>query len=97
MLYNLLVPLADDYLIFNLFRYLTFRSGGAVMTALFISFVLGPHRYLLAEAPSQKRRPADPGGRAGKPSVDQKGRHAHHGRLPDPDRHYPPPPCFGRT
>ena len=42
MLYNLLVPLADDYLIFNLFRYLTFRSGGAVMTALFISFVLGP-------------------------------------------------------
>ena len=42
MLYNLLVPLADDYLVFNLFRYLTFRSGAAIMTALVISFILGP-------------------------------------------------------
>jgi len=42
MLFNLLTPLADEYAIFNLFRYLTFRSGGAVMTALVISFVVGP-------------------------------------------------------
>lgn len=42
MLYLLLSPLADEYQIFNLFRYLTFRSGGAVMTALFIAFVVGP-------------------------------------------------------
>ena len=42
MLYNLLFPLADEYQIFNLFRYLTFRTGGAVMTALVISFVMGP-------------------------------------------------------
>ncbi|MFZ5790721.1 MAG: phospho-N-acetylmuramoyl-pentapeptide-transferase [Pseudomonadota bacterium] len=42
MLYNLLAPLADEIAIFNLFRYLTFRSGGAVMTALVVSFVLGP-------------------------------------------------------
>lgn len=42
MLYNLLFPLADDYQVFNLFRYLTFRTGGAIMTALVISFVLGP-------------------------------------------------------
>jgi phospho-N-acetylmuramoyl-pentapeptide-transferase len=42
MLFNLLTPLADEYTIFNLFRYLTFRSGGAVMTALVISFVVGP-------------------------------------------------------
>ncbi len=42
MLYNLLVPLAEDQQIFNLFRYLTFRTGGAIMTALVISFVLGP-------------------------------------------------------
>ena len=42
MLFNLLTPLADDYIIFNLFRYLTFRSGGAVLTALVISFVVGP-------------------------------------------------------
>jgi phospho-N-acetylmuramoyl-pentapeptide-transferase len=42
MLYNLLYPLADEYTIFNLFRYLTFRTGGAVMTALIIAFVIGP-------------------------------------------------------
>ncbi len=41
MLYHLLFPLADDIGAFNLFRYLTFRTGGAMMTALFISFVLG--------------------------------------------------------
>ncbi|MDJ0946031.1 MAG: phospho-N-acetylmuramoyl-pentapeptide-transferase [Kiloniellales bacterium] len=42
MLFNLLTPLSDEFLVFNLFRYLTFRSGGAVLTALLISFVLGP-------------------------------------------------------
>jgi len=42
MLYNLLFPLAADFQIFNLFRYLTFRTGGAVMTALIISFIIGP-------------------------------------------------------
>jgi phospho-N-acetylmuramoyl-pentapeptide-transferase len=42
MLYNLLYPLADDVGIFNLFRYLTFRTGGAVLTAILISFVFGP-------------------------------------------------------
>jgi len=42
MLYNLLTPLADEFLFFNLFRYLTFRTGAAVVTALFLSFVLGP-------------------------------------------------------
>lgn len=42
MLYNFLVPLADDIQIFNLFRYLTFRTGGAIMTALLICFVIGP-------------------------------------------------------
>ncbi|GIK98593.1 MAG: phospho-N-acetylmuramoyl-pentapeptide-transferase [Alphaproteobacteria bacterium] len=41
MLFNLLVPLAEDVSIFNLFRYLTFRSGGAVLTALLVSFLLG--------------------------------------------------------
>src|SRR3546814_20716974 len=42
MLYNLLVPLADSIPLFNLFRYLTFRSGGAVITALTIAFLIGP-------------------------------------------------------
>jgi phospho-N-acetylmuramoyl-pentapeptide-transferase len=42
MLYNLLTPLADEVIFFNLFRYLTFRSGGAVLTALLLAFLLGP-------------------------------------------------------
>ena len=50
MLFNLLAPLAEESAVFNLFRYLTFRSGGAVMTALAISFVMGPRtiRWLTA-------------------------------------------------
>ena len=42
MLYNLLVPLADDYTIFNVFRYITFRAAGALVTSLGLAFVLGP-------------------------------------------------------
>jgi phospho-N-acetylmuramoyl-pentapeptide-transferase len=42
MLFNLLFPLADQFGLFNLFRYITFRTGGAVLTALVISFVVGP-------------------------------------------------------
>ena len=41
MLPDLFVPLSDDYGFFNLFTYLTFRTGGALMTALIISFVFG--------------------------------------------------------
>jgi phospho-N-acetylmuramoyl-pentapeptide-transferase len=37
-----LVPLADKFALFNVFRYITFRAGGAVMTALLIAFVIGP-------------------------------------------------------
>jgi phospho-N-acetylmuramoyl-pentapeptide-transferase len=36
------VPLADDFQLFNLFRYITFRTGGAVMTALLIGLIIGP-------------------------------------------------------
>ena len=42
MLYNLFAPLADRLIVFNLFRYLTFRSGAACMTALVLSLALGP-------------------------------------------------------
>jgi phospho-N-acetylmuramoyl-pentapeptide-transferase len=42
MLFNLLAPLADEFALFNLFRYLTFRTGGAILTALFIGLFAGP-------------------------------------------------------
>src|SRR5438477_242797 len=42
MLPVILVHLVGHVGILNVFRYITFRAGGAVMTALFIAFVFGP-------------------------------------------------------
>jgi len=42
MLFDLLSPHAEQFAAFNLFRYLTFRSAGALVTALLISFLMGP-------------------------------------------------------
>jgi phospho-N-acetylmuramoyl-pentapeptide-transferase len=42
MLYNLARPLAEHFILFNLFRYITFRSGAACLTALLVAFILGP-------------------------------------------------------
>jgi len=42
MLYHLLYPLHTEYSFFNVFRYVTFRTASATLTALAISFVLGP-------------------------------------------------------
>jgi phospho-N-acetylmuramoyl-pentapeptide-transferase len=41
MLYHLFVGLADKFEPFNVFRYLTFRTAGAIVTALIISFICG--------------------------------------------------------
>ena len=42
MLFHFLYPLSDQFAVLNVFRYLTFRTGGAVITALVLSFVFGP-------------------------------------------------------
>lgn len=42
MLYHLLVPLSAEYTIFNVFRYITFRSVWALLTALILCIVIGP-------------------------------------------------------
>ena len=42
MFYHLLFPLASDFGGFNVFRYITFRTGAATLTALFIAFMVGP-------------------------------------------------------
>jgi phospho-N-acetylmuramoyl-pentapeptide-transferase len=42
MLYLLLYPLHGSLKIFNVFRYITFRSAMAILTALVVSLVLGP-------------------------------------------------------
>jgi phospho-N-acetylmuramoyl-pentapeptide-transferase len=41
VIYNFLYPLADVFGPFNLFRYLTFRSIAAFLTALVLSFLIG--------------------------------------------------------
>ena len=42
MLYHLLLPLASEIGAFNVFRYVTFRTAAATLTALFLSFLVGP-------------------------------------------------------
>ena len=50
MIFNLLSPLADEFILFNLIRYTTFRAGAACMTARFVALALGPSliRFLRA-------------------------------------------------
>jgi phospho-N-acetylmuramoyl-pentapeptide-transferase len=57
MLYNLLSPFADEHVFFNLFRYITFRSGAAILTALIISFVTGPYIISLLKKLQQHGQP----------------------------------------
>jgi len=42
VLYHLLYPLAHDIHLFNVFKYITFRSAGATLTAFFLGLFLGP-------------------------------------------------------
>ena len=42
MLYHLLYPLADNWSAFNVFRYITFRSMGALITAMVLMVIFGP-------------------------------------------------------
>ena len=42
MLYHLLFPLHASHSVFNVFRYITFRTLIAALTALLVSFLLGP-------------------------------------------------------
>ena len=42
MLYHLLYPLHATLKAFNVFRYITFRTAMAILTALVVSLILGP-------------------------------------------------------
>ena len=42
MLYEFLYPLSENFQIFNVFKYITFRTGGAILTSLILSFIFGP-------------------------------------------------------
>ena len=57
MLYEILYPMAGEFAVLNVFRYLTFRTGGAVITALIISFMVGP---VLIEVLKAKQKGGQP-------------------------------------
>lgn len=57
MFYEWLAPMAEDFQLFNLFNYITFRVGGALMTALLISFVLGPRMINMLRMRQGKGQP----------------------------------------
>jgi phospho-N-acetylmuramoyl-pentapeptide-transferase len=41
MFYTFLAPLSEQFQLFNVFNYLTFRTGGALMTAFVIAVIMG--------------------------------------------------------
>jgi len=43
MFYHLLFPLHQTFSVFNVFRYLTFRTAYAALTALLVSIIIGPY------------------------------------------------------
>ncbi|MSP20392.1 MAG: phospho-N-acetylmuramoyl-pentapeptide-transferase [Alphaproteobacteria bacterium] len=62
MLYLLLYPFADQINAFNVLRYITFRTGGAVLTALTLSFILGPAVIRWLKAKQRNGQPIRPDG-----------------------------------
>ncbi len=57
MLYYLLTSLTNDVSAFNVFRYLTTRTGGAILTALFFIFVAGPRMIALLKIKQGRGQP----------------------------------------
>ena len=68
MLYEFLLPLQDYVSGFNIFRYISFRAGGAAITALLFCFVVGPIilRWLQSMQIHQVVRQGTPDSHAGK-------------------------------
>ena len=68
MLYWLLYPLRDHFGPLNVFRYISFRAAGAAVTALLVSFAVGPAflRWLRTMQIHQVVREGTPDTHAGK-------------------------------
>ncbi|GGX60951.1 phospho-N-acetylmuramoyl-pentapeptide-transferase [Litorimonas cladophorae] len=57
MLYEWLAPMGDEFQLFNLFNYITFRVGGALMTSLIIFFLFGEKMINALRARQGKGQP----------------------------------------
>lgn len=73
MLYHLLTPMADQVQVFNLFRYITFRTAWGMVTALAICYLLYPSfiRWMKAKKMEQIIRDFGPdhGAKVGTPTM----------------------------
>ena len=83
MFYYLYLELHQDFHVFNLFHYITFRTAYASMTALFLSLALGPwlirklKEFQIGQYHSRRRAESAP----------SEGGNSHHGRRADPSLH----------
>jgi phospho-N-acetylmuramoyl-pentapeptide-transferase len=68
VLYHLLTPYAREFLLFNLFNYISFRAAGAAATAILLAFVVGPAivRQLRSRGVGQVIRAEGPASHQGK-------------------------------
>ena len=68
MLFHFLLPLAKQYRLFNVLTYISFRAVGAAVTALLLSFIVGPIilRALNRQSLHQVVREGTPDSHAGK-------------------------------
>ena len=80
MLFWLCGP-AGELSAFNVFRYITFRTGGALITALLFVFLFGP--MIIGRSASARAR-ASRSARTAPSAICSKEGHAHHGRADDP-------------
>ncbi|SVB63211.1 uncharacterized protein METZ01_LOCUS216065, partial [marine metagenome] len=57
MLLNFATHFVDQFTALNVFRYITFRTGGAMLTALIVSFVCGPYIIRLLKSYQTEGQP----------------------------------------
>ena len=71
MFYNLFVPLSSQWTLLNVFRYISFRSMAALLTALILSILIGPRfiawlrrlkcgQYILEDVPAHAAKAGTP-------------------------------------
>lgn len=57
MFYEWLTQFSDEYQVFNLFNYLSFRMGGAIFTSMLIAFIFGPRLIRVLRMKQGKGQP----------------------------------------
>ena len=57
MFYEWLTQYADEFQFFNLFNYISFRTGGAVLTSMLIAFIFGPKLIRMLRVRQGKGQP----------------------------------------